>query len=63
MKNYSIEIVRYSLETNMKGEKSIVLKQIKVLDSNGKYVKFAKHEKIFNHLHKFPVRFKDQSND
>lgn len=63
MNDYTVEIVKYTLESNIRGEKSIVLKHIKVLDSEGKYVKFAKHEKIFNHLHKFSVKFKEQKND
>lgn len=39
---YSFEIVRMELVENEFGKNDIVIKQIKVLDEFGKYVKFAK---------------------
>lgn len=40
--NYNFEIVRWELQKNQYGKSDIVIKQVKVLNENGKYVKFAK---------------------
>lgn len=39
---YNFEIVRWELRENEHGKNDLVIKQVKVLDQNGKYVKFAK---------------------
>lgn len=54
MKNISIEIARYFIDN----DGALKITHIKVLDENGKYVKFASHEKILPYLHQLPVRFK-----
>ncbi len=50
----SLEITRYEF---VKGT-GIVINQVKVLDENGKYIKFAELEKVSDYLNKFPVKFK-----
>jgi hypothetical protein len=50
----SLEITRYEF---IKGT-GIVINQVKVLDENGKYIKFAELEKVSDYLNKFPVKFK-----
>jgi len=50
---YYLEVARYELHGNQ-----IVIKSIKVLDKNKKYVKFAKNEKLIHHIHKYPISFK-----
>jgi DNA-binding Xre family transcriptional regulator len=50
----SLEITKYEF---VKGT-GIVINQIKVLDENGKYIKFAELEKVSDYLNKFPVKFK-----
>jgi len=40
--NYSFEISQMELVSNEFGNNDIVISKIKVLDKNGKYVKFAK---------------------
>lgn len=51
----SFEITRYEYVDGV----GIVINQIKVLDNNGKYIKFAKLEQVTPYLHKFPCKFKD----
>lgn len=56
---YYLEVDRYELDGNQ-----IVIKSIKVLDKNGKYIKFAKNEKLIHHIHEYPIKFKQyQSSD
>lgn len=57
---YYLEVARYELDGNQ-----IVIKSIKVLDKNGKYIKFAKNEKLIHHIHEYPIKFKQYkpSND
>ena len=43
--NYSFEISEIELVLNEFGKNDIVISKIKVLDKNGKYVKFAKLNK------------------
>lgn len=43
--NYSFEISQMELVSNEFGKNDIVISKIKVLDKNGKYVKFAKLNK------------------
>ena len=46
---YTFEIVRWELKQNEHGKNDLVIKQVKVLDQNGKYVKFAKlNESLIN---------------
>ena len=58
----SLQIVRYSFEF-IDGNPKIIIHQIKVLDKNGKYIKFASNEKVFKYLKDFPVTFKDIFNE
>ena len=51
----SFEIVGYEHVDGV----GIVINKIKVLDKNGKYIKFAKLEQVTPYLHKFPCKFKD----
>jgi hypothetical protein len=55
---YYLEVARYELVGNQ-----IVIKSIKVLDDDGKFLKFADNEKLINHIHEYPIRFKPYSND
>ena len=57
-----LQIVRYSFEF-IDGNPKIIIHQIKVLDKNGKYIKFASNEKVFKYLKDFPVTFKDIFNE
>ena len=58
----SFEIVRYSFDL-VKGEPKILIHQIKALDVNGAYIKFAKLEAVLPYLCNYPVDFKKLSND
>jgi hypothetical protein len=58
----SFEIVRYSFD-QVKGEPKILIHQIKALDVNGAYIKFAKLEAVLPYLSHYPITFKDLSND
>ena len=55
---YYLEVARYELVGNQ-----IVIKSIKVLDDDGTFLKFADNEKLINHIHEYPIRFKPYSND
>lgn len=61
MKNVSLEIVRYRYDL-VKGEPKIIIEQIKVLDENGKYIKFARLKEVEPYLSKYPVSFKAKIN-
>lgn len=54
----SLEIVKYRFEL-IKGEPKIIIETVKVLDTDGNYMKFAKLEGVVNFLSKYPVTFKD----
>jgi hypothetical protein len=54
----SLEITRYKFEY-INGEPKIIIEMVKVLDKNGKYIKFAKLEKVIEYLSKYPVKFKE----
>lgn len=41
-RKYNFEITRMELKQNEFGKNDIVISQVKVLDENGKYIKFAK---------------------
>lgn len=53
----SFEITKYSFEF-VDYEPKIVISMIKVLDQNGKYIKFAKLKEVENYLGMYPVTFK-----
>jgi transcriptional regulator NrdR family protein len=53
-----LEVVRYSFEF-IEGNPKIIIHQIKVLDKNNKYIKFASLEKAFKHLKDYPITFKN----
>ena len=53
----SFEIVRFSFE-KINGEPKIIISQIKALDVDGNYIKFAKLESVLPYLSKYPVTFK-----
>ena len=54
----SLEVVKYNFEL-IDGNPKIVISMIKVLDENGKYIKFAKLQNILPYLSKYPITFKD----
>ena len=54
----SFEIVRYSFD-QVKGEPKILIHQIKALDVNGAYIKFAKLESVMPYLCQYPLNFKN----
>lgn len=54
----SFEVVRYNF-TMIENEPKIIISQIKVLDQEGKYIKFAKLKEVIPYLSLFPVTFKD----
>ncbi len=56
----SFEITRYHIEF-IKGQPKIVIEMVKVLDTEGNYLKFAKLEKVEPFLSEYPVRFKPLS--
>lgn len=58
----SFEIVRYSFD-QVKGEPKILIHQIKAIDVNGAYIKFAKLEAVLPYLSQYPITFKDLTND
>ena len=52
-KPHSLEVVRYDYDGY-----NIVIKQIKVLDKNGDYIKFAKLKEVMPYLSQYNVKFK-----
>ena len=55
----SLEIVKYDFQ-QVNGEPKIVISMVKVLDTDGKYLKFAKLKEVEPYLAKFPIRFKEK---
>ena len=53
----SFEITRYKFEL-IEGEPKIVISMVKVLDTEGKYIKFAKLKEVEPYLSSYPVKFK-----
>jgi hypothetical protein len=53
----SLEITRYKFEY-VNGEPKIIIEMVKVLDTDGNYIKFAKLEGVVGFLSKYPVKFK-----
>lgn len=54
----SFEITKYEFQL-VDGNPKIVISMIKVLDKNGKYIKFAKLKDVTYFLSKYPITFKD----
>jgi len=58
MKNVgSFEIVRYKF-IFIEGEPKIIIEMVKVLDTNGKYIKFASLKDVIDFLPLYPIKFK-----
>lgn len=55
----SLEITRYEVQY-IEGQPKIVISMVKVLDSEGKYVKFAKLKEVEPYLSEYPVNFKSK---
>jgi hypothetical protein len=53
----SLEITRYSYEI-VEDEPKIIISMVKVLDTERKYIKFAKLKEVEPFLSKYPVTFK-----
>ena len=56
----SLEVIKYEFEV-INGKPKIVISMVKVLDINGKYIKFAKLEDVNPYLSKYPISFKQLS--
>lgn len=54
----SFEITTYRLIGG-----NIVIDKVKALDTDGKYIKFAKLDKVIPYLSKYPVKFKSKENE
>ena len=52
----SIEIVKYRFDL-INGEPKIIIEMIKLLDTEGKYIKFAKMSDAVDILAEYPVTF------
>jgi hypothetical protein len=55
----SFEITKYDFEL-VDGDPKIVISMVKVLDKNGKYIKFAKLKDVERYLSNYPVTFKSK---
>ncbi len=53
----SLEIVRYEF-MNIGGDPKIIIHQVKVLDEENRYIKFAKLKDVTPYLSQFPISFK-----
>jgi hypothetical protein len=53
----SFEITTYYIGQTESGPK-IIIEKVKVLDIEGKYIKFAKLEGVISYLNKYPVVWK-----
>ena len=56
----SFEITRYKFEF-IEGKPKIVISMAQVLDTQGKYIKFAKLKEVEPYLSSYPVTFKELS--
>jgi hypothetical protein len=52
----SLEVTRYSFEM-IDNEPKIVVSMVKVLDTDGKYIKFAKLKEVEPYLSMYPISF------
>lgn len=57
MDKFNFEAIRYKVE-KVNGEPKLIIEMVKVTDENGKYVKFAKLEKLVNVLSGISMKFK-----
>ena len=55
-----LEVTRYKFEYVGKNPK-IIIEQIKVLDTEGNYIKFAKLKEIEPYLSQFEIHFKEKN--
>jgi hypothetical protein len=53
----SFEITRYTYDL-VDNEPKIIISMVKVLNKEGRYIKFAKLKEVEPFLSKFPVKFK-----
>lgn len=53
----SLEVTKYDFDM-INGQPKIVISMVKVLDINGKYIKFAKLKGVHPFLSQFPISFK-----
>ena len=53
----SLEVNKYKVQM-INGEPKIIISMVKVLDKNGKYIKFAKLKGVHPFLSQFPISFK-----
>jgi hypothetical protein len=53
----SLEVIKYDFEL-INEKPKIVISMIKVLDEDGKYIKFAKLKDVEPYLSKYPITFK-----
>ena len=52
----SLEVIGYSFEM-IEDEPKIVISMVKALDTDGKYIKFAKLKGVEPYLHMYPISF------
>lgn len=52
----SIEVVRYRFDL-VKSEPKIIIEMVKLLDKEGKYIKFAPMSEAIDLLSKYPIKF------
>jgi hypothetical protein len=52
----SLEVTEYEY---VEGH-GIVIKQVKLLDASGNYIRFAKLKELTPYLHKFPIKFRGE---
>lgn len=53
----SFEIVKYRFEF-INNEPKIIIEMVKVLDKEGKYIKFARLKDVLPYLSQYPTHFK-----
>ena len=49
----SLEVTEYEYVEDI----GIVIKQVKLLDASGNYIRFAKLKELTPYLHRFPIKF------
>jgi hypothetical protein len=54
----SLEVINYDFEL-INEKPKIVISMVKVLDEDGKYIKFAKLKDVLPYLSKYPITFKE----
>jgi len=52
----SLEVTEYEYVEGI----GIVIKQVKLLDASGNYIRFAKLKELTPYLHKFPIKFRGE---